>query len=226
MDLAPTHFTDAQPLFDNGYEAASSRVTVIVSISEPFRVNGQNSRAFIAGPQTEPLHIAYPLSANCLEWSFPIFDVWGVFGLHPKDVCNRIVDLTDIGSSENAKRALDGLSIRLDSYETTQGAVLRFVWNAMKNGSDATLTALSDQARLGLRRIEQLFQNELGLAPKQIHSLLRYERTCEFLSVGEADLAEVALLAGYSDQSHMTRDFKRFAGSTPAKFRSALKRLQ
>jgi AraC family transcriptional regulator len=49
---------------------------------------------------------------------------------------------------------------------------------------------------------------------------LRVEFACRELSATDAPLAEIALAAGFSHQSHLTRTFKALTGTTPAKFRA------
>lgn len=46
----------------------------------------------------------------------------------------------------------------------------------------------------------------------------RIEFACHQLSESDAPLVEVALAAGFSDQSHFTRTFKHYTGMTPAEF--------
>jgi AraC family transcriptional regulator len=48
---------------------------------------------------------------------------------------------------------------------------------------------------------------------------LRVEFVCQQLETGKP-LAELALRAGFSDQSHLTRIFKRFTGQTPGEYRA------
>lgn len=51
---------------------------------------------------------------------------------------------------------------------------------------------------------------------------LRIERACHQLRNPEEPLAAIAVGAGFSDQSHFCRTFKRFVGMTPSEYRSAL----
>jgi AraC family transcriptional regulator len=53
---------------------------------------------------------------------------------------------------------------------------------------------------------------------------LRIEFACRALSGTDAPLAEVALDAGFSHQSHFSRTFKRYTELTPAQYRSAFRR--
>ena len=54
---------------------------------------------------------------------------------------------------------------------------------------------------------------------------LRVESACRRLVANaETSLAEIALDAGFVDQSHFTKSFKRLTGMTPARFRAASRR--
>jgi AraC family transcriptional regulator len=51
---------------------------------------------------------------------------------------------------------------------------------------------------------------------------LRVEEACRRLTATDEPLAQVALAAGFSDQSHLTRVFKRHLGVTPAAYRKGV----
>ncbi|WP_454293957.1 helix-turn-helix domain-containing protein [Salana multivorans] len=54
----------------------------------------------------------------------------------------------------------------------------------------------------------------VGLGPKNVEQLRRAREAYRLLQAG-MPAAEAAVAAGYTDQSHMTRDFRLFAGATP-----------
>jgi AraC-like DNA-binding protein len=60
------------------------------------------------------------------------------------------------------------------------------------------------------------FRHELGVSPKVLARMLRLGRVLQTLRRDpRLDLLDVALDAGYYDQSHLTRDVQAFAGVTP-----------
>lgn len=51
---------------------------------------------------------------------------------------------------------------------------------------------------------------------------LRLDWAARLLTSSAAPLAEIALRAGFADQSHFTRAFKRYSGMTPGRYRAAM----
>jgi transcriptional regulator GlxA family with amidase domain len=62
----------------------------------------------------------------------------------------------------------------------------------------------------------RVFEQHVGYGPKKLARILRLRRTLRLIdSRGAANLAAVALDAGYYDQSHMNADFRDLAGCPP-----------
>lgn len=74
--------------------------------------------------------------------------------------------------------------------------------------------ALADRYGISRRQIERDFRHAVGLTPKTFAAILRFRHAGRCIREGQS-LAEVALAAGYADQSHLTRAFSRLAGLPP-----------
>jgi AraC-like DNA-binding protein len=80
---------------------------------------------------------------------------------------------------------------------------------------------LAAGAGLGVRSLQQLFSDYLGVSPKWVIRRFRLHEAADRLAGGEApDLAALALALGYFDQAHFTSDFRKLVGVTPGAYRS------
>lgn len=81
---------------------------------------------------------------------------------------------------------------------------------------DETPGQLSASIDLSQRQIERIFKLWLEMTPKHYQRILRVKKTISFLrTYKKANLADVAHQFGFSDQAHMTREFRTFACITP-----------
>ncbi|WP_224362407.1 AraC family transcriptional regulator [Hyalangium versicolor] len=73
--------------------------------------------------------------------------------------------------------------------------------------------------RIGLSQsaLERRFRRQVGASPRKFASLVRLQNVLRLREAG-ADLTTIAHAAGYCDQPHFIRDFKRFAGLAPGPF--------
>ena len=79
-----------------------------------------------------------------------------------------------------------------------------------------TVGALAAHVGWTRRHLASRFNTEVGLAPKAVIRIARFEYACEaLLNPRRRSLAEVAADAGYYDQSHLTREWSELAGCTP-----------
>jgi AraC-like DNA-binding protein len=71
---------------------------------------------------------------------------------------------------------------------------------------------------LSHRRFLTVFRQAVGLAPKRYCRVLRFQRAIAGVVAGQP-LVAVAAHAGYSDQAHLTREFRELAGVSPGVYR-------
>jgi AraC family transcriptional regulator len=87
-------------------------------------------------------------------------------------------------------------------------------------GAGPTLGQMAEVAGLSAYHFARQFRAATGLPPYQYVLARRVERARHLLQgVGDLSLTEVAVRAGFADQSQFTRHFKRLLGVTPGQFR-------
>ncbi|WP_316777703.1 helix-turn-helix domain-containing protein [Pedobacter antarcticus] len=83
-------------------------------------------------------------------------------------------------------------------------------------------------AHATIRTLERKFKQSSGYSVKDVSGLMRFEQVRNQLwHYPDSSLAALAHELGYTDQSHLSREFKRYSGTTPAAFsRNTKKRKQ
>jgi AraC-like DNA-binding protein len=101
-------------------------------------------------------------------------------------------------------------------------ACIRRVRNRIDADPAARLTLVELANEIGLSRYQLLraFARDLGLTPHAYIIQRRIELARRLIRSGR-ELAEVAVAAGFCDQSHLTRCFARRFGVTPRRYASS-----
>ena len=82
-----------------------------------------------------------------------------------------------------------------------------------------TLEALSREVEVEPTRLVRAFRRYLDTTPADYLRQLRVDEARRLLLDTERPVADIALETGFTDQSHLTRVFRRSLGETPAAFR-------
>jgi transcriptional regulator GlxA family with amidase domain len=75
---------------------------------------------------------------------------------------------------------------------------------------------LASDAGISNRQLERRFLYEVGLGPKLLARIVRFQQVFRAVDQSDPSWAEVAVECGYYDQAHLIRDFHQFAQQTPA----------
>jgi AraC family transcriptional regulator len=85
-----------------------------------------------------------------------------------------------------------------------------------------TLTELSQEAGVHPVHLSRVFRHCVGMGLGEYIHRLRLREACERMLRQDQSICEISHATGFSDQSHFTRSFYRFAGTSPGKFRAML----
>ena len=79
---------------------------------------------------------------------------------------------------------------------------------------------MASAAGVSSRHLDRIFARHLGVPPKTLGTVLRFQRAlASLMREPEGTLADVAASAGYFDQAHFIKDFKRMTGGVPRGYR-------
>ncbi|WP_316042230.1 helix-turn-helix transcriptional regulator [Nocardiopsis sp. CNR-923] len=82
-----------------------------------------------------------------------------------------------------------------------------------------SVSALAEREGVGVRLLQRRFADHVGLAPKTVIRRYRLYEAAERARTGERpDWGRLAAELGYSDQSHLTREFTSVIGVPPGRY--------
>lgn len=224
-------------------EASRSRVSIIVGVGEQISIGrifcpASMHRAFLVGPGCGPLFWEHSGTFECVEVDLAPWAAAALFGRSDflpsaepvalSDVaggsavvlCDRLADAADWSS----RFAL--VEQFLHQQPTNTGAIVgaevAWAWEQLERSAGAaSIGLLADEIGWSGRHFAERFREQVGVGPKLAAQRIRFEYARLLLDSSAGSLADAADAAGYSDQSHMTRAFSRFAGCTPSTYLSA-----
>jgi len=100
--------------------------------------------------------------------------------------------------------------------ERVRGAV-----REMNRNPFVSLPKLAEATNLSRKQFSRIFSDMLGMNPKEFYRIVRFQRALKIMQdkIATADhFSDIAYACGFSDQSHMIREFKTFSGMTPLQF--------
>jgi AraC-like DNA-binding protein len=90
-----------------------------------------------------------------------------------------------------------------------------------------TVGEIAAQLRLSRRRLIEVFTAEVGMTPKRMGRVLRFQRASALArGARPLDWARLAIACGYFDQPHLIRDVQDLAGMSPVQLVQASKRVK
>ncbi|MFI5008012.1 MAG: DUF6597 domain-containing transcriptional factor [Solirubrobacterales bacterium] len=216
---------------------------LIVQIGEPFRQwrpagAERQPRAFLVGELTRALRVQPAGRVSTMGIRFrptglraflrtplheltdsatPIDALWG-------RAARRLEEEVAEARDDSARlRLAEAFLLRcLDSGPARDAAVEAAVGLILGERGQVRLAALGVAAGLSERQLERRFRTAVGVGPKALSRLVRFQDVLRRLGGGEGrPLVEVALDCGYFDQSHLVRDFQELAGVAPTHYLGA-----
>ncbi|MNC15310.1 putative response regulatory protein [compost metagenome] len=102
-------------------------------------------------------------------------------------------------------------------YTTKISEIKQYV--ADNYDKNLTLVELSNRFYLNMHYLSQLFKEKTGQTYHEYLTQVRMERTKELLAKTDLKVYEIAYNVGYTDSTHFSKVFERYAGCKPREYR-------
>jgi len=182
-------------------------------------------RNFVAGLIDRPAQLQFSAGARFTGlrlWPW----AWTWLSGAPLALRNDWQPLADVDLSADARSALSqpwaGSWEALESLfgESIDALDQRIATAALRNEQTSLMAR---DAATSTRSCQRWFVRHAGITPRSFRRLRRFEQGLRALEGSSASLAEHAQLAGFADQAHMAREFRRYAEQSAQVLRERLK---
>lgn len=215
----------------------SGSLTFIVAIDEPLRQydrDADSTDAFdvlLAGLHLRPTLIKHSGAMTGIQINFSPLAPRAFFGLPAVELAHRTYDLAELArpiAAELHERVNEAASwaARFDAIDQVligalhegarpRGAVVESWIRIARSHGGLPVSLVADDIGWSRRHLTAQFQAEFGIKPKEAARVLRFDRARRMISAGDTSMADIAATCGYSDQSHLNRDFRALTGTSP-----------
>lgn len=94
---------------------------------------------------------------------------------------------------------------------------LSFIENNLN--SDLSNPVLSERTNMAVNSFTRLFTEEMHLSPQKYVQNKRIDQACILLHHSNMSIEEIAATTGFYDRFHLSRIFKKWTGTSPAKYK-------
>lgn len=241
------YYVDAHEIDDSvSYHYPPSLEMMIIfnfgpSIRYSFGASESHNRSLekiaVIGPLREMMNYELDAGSEFLVLPFIYDGFYRFFSLSIEGISKGILNEKDVTTYnsrlENIWETLSGLPtnkervVWMSNYlishlnPSTAGALPLLNAIPLLDTGLSPVKVIAHDHALSERTIQKRFRKYTGYSPKELLRFLRFKQVLTYISgkdLTEVDWAEVVYKFDYHDQSHLSKDFKYFTGTSPAKF--------
>lgn len=213
-------------------EVPVSGIVLILSVGPRMLVDGEHVGSFVAGQYLRPVVTGHRGEQEGLQFDLSPFATRALLGVPAEELTNRVVALEDLvpEAAELAERVAEAptwerrcaivdavLGRRAADTAAPAPEVVRAHDAIVASGGRVRIERLARELGWSRRHLAGRFRAEVGVGPKALARLVRFERATGLLR-GGASIADAAFSTGYADQPHFNREFRALMGTSPGRF--------
>ncbi|HEY5210495.1 MAG TPA: helix-turn-helix domain-containing protein [Stellaceae bacterium] len=225
-------------------ETPNGFIPMIFNLGPAWRVVGADGASGFQDSFLAGLHERYTLVESsgrscCIQVNFTPGGALKLLGLPLSEIAHRVIPIEEIvgrAGRDLIARLREARDWRrrfalLEDFFLTRFAgphmlsrESAWAWRMLRERNGMLLIGdLATELGWSRKRLIADFHREFGLTPKRAARVMRFERAIRGIDgVPAPRWAEIAADCGYYDQAHLNRDFRAFAGVTPAEYVAGL----
>jgi AraC-like DNA-binding protein len=217
-------------------------VPLILGLETSWRIDGPESTeredSFVAGLHEAPTFVQ-PDDAtwSCIELRLTPLAAHRLLGVAMHELANRTIAVADLmpDGAELVDRLRDTQSwpvrfclverflLRRLAVGRPPAREISWSWEQLRRTTGRMpISLLAEEVGWSHRRLIARFREQVGLGPKTVARVMRFDRAMRGLRSSPCELSDLAYECGYADQAHMNREFRAFSGTTPREFRASI----
>lgn len=193
-----------------------------------------HGRAVVVGPRMTALRVPVQPGKEYLGVRFLPGAAGPLLGLDVKATRNAVIPFEGAGFAAVMRtEGLHGLNalildrVRAAEWNGPDPAVAELVRRILQTEGSAPVSTLVAGLNLSYRQLLRRFYETAGLTPKEFARLRRLRSAClEAVRCAEPGWASLSASAGFSDQSHLVREFQDIYGWPPRLVHEYLRRIE
>ena len=210
-------------------EGPGVAIVVILAFAEHWLIDGARRTSFVGGLHESQVATEHPGRSLGMQIDLDPPAARAIFGVPLHQLANRTVPLEDVLDDPFLVERLamsSGWRARFELLDSTLAARLAhahpstdvaWAWRRLSaTHGRIPIGRLAEELGWSRKRIVSRFREEIGLPPKAVAKLLRFERARRL--AGKMPWVQLAFECGYYDQSHLINDFRAITGRTPETF--------
>jgi len=214
-------------------EGPGGDVVVIISFGEDWLIDGERLTSFAAGLHVRQVTTEHGGRSFGMQISLTPPAAHKLFGLPMHLLAHRqvplgevladasLVDrLHDAGGWPERFKLLDVMLMKRFTEAPPPPDGVCWAWRRLvETDGRIPVGELAKELGWSRKRIVARFREQVGLPPKALGRVLRFERARALAErTQHPDWTRIAIECGYCDQSHLINEFRAITGRTPATF--------
>ena len=188
-------------------------------------------RNFIVGQMTGPVLISASGAVELLGIRFQPGGTRPFLNLPAHEITDEVVELGGLSGSferdlmrvcarainqQQRIAAVDAFLVSRLGDVKFDAHVLSLAARIIDHRGLVSVDQLASHAGVSSRQLERRFLQEVGVGPKLLARIVRFQQVFRVVNQSNPAWVDVAIECGYYDQAHLIRDFNQFAQQTPA----------